>query len=197
MDFLLDPNIAYLFLMTGVLLILLAIATPGTGMLEIGALFCLALAGYAVFNLSFNSWALIVMALSIVPFLIAVRQPKRGFLLALSLLGFAVGSVFMFARSNGLPAVNLLLAIIVSVLMTGFLWISVGKSIQAMAARPTHDLAVLIGHVGDARTDIHAEGSIQIDGEMWSARSDQPISRGNHVRVIRREGFILVVEKEP
>ena len=29
MDFLLDPNVAYLFLMAGVLLTLLAIVTPG------------------------------------------------------------------------------------------------------------------------------------------------------------------------
>jgi membrane-bound ClpP family serine protease len=30
---------------------------------------------------------------------------------------------------------------------------------------------------------------------MWSARSDQAISAGSSIRVVRREGFILVVEK--
>ena len=38
-DFLLDPNVAYIVLMAGALLALLALATPGTGLLEIGALF--------------------------------------------------------------------------------------------------------------------------------------------------------------
>ena len=73
MDFLLDPNIAYLFLLAGVLLGLMAMVTPGTGIFEVGAFFCLALAGYAVYNLSFNLWALIVLILSIVPFVYAMR----------------------------------------------------------------------------------------------------------------------------
>jgi membrane-bound ClpP family serine protease len=31
---------------------------------------------------------------------------------------------------------------------------------------------------------------------MWSAKSDSPIPDGSSIRVVRREGFILVVEKE-
>ena len=50
MDFLLEPNIAYLILLGGILLSLMAIVTPGTGLFEVGAFFCLALAGYAVFK---------------------------------------------------------------------------------------------------------------------------------------------------
>ena len=63
MDFLLDPNIAYLFLLAGVLLSMLALVTPGTGILEVGAFFCLAAAGYAVYTMSINLWALIVLVL--------------------------------------------------------------------------------------------------------------------------------------
>ncbi|MBI3174582.1 MAG: hypothetical protein HYZ25_12730 [Chloroflexi bacterium] len=195
MDFLLDPNVAYLFLMAGVLLTLLAIVTPGTGMLEVGAFFCLALAGYAVYNLSFNLWALIVMAVSIVPFLYSVRKPKRELWLGLSLLGLVVGSVFLFSRENGLPAVNLFVALTVAALIVAFLWIAVGKSIRAMLERPAHDLGALIGQEGEARTQVGAEGSVQINGELWSARSSRPISAGRHVRVVNREGFILVVEE--
>ena len=97
MDFLLDPNIAYLFLLGGVLLGLMAIITPGTGVFEVGAFFCVALAGYAVYNLSFNLWALIVLILSIIPFMYAIQKPKREWFLALSILGLVVGSVFLFA----------------------------------------------------------------------------------------------------
>ena len=67
MDFLLDPNIAYLFLLGGVLMAMLALATPGTGFFEIGAFFCIALAGYAVYNLSFNWWAMILLASALFP----------------------------------------------------------------------------------------------------------------------------------
>ena len=42
----LNPNVAYLFLVAGFSLALMAVLTPGTGLLEIGALFVLLLAGW-------------------------------------------------------------------------------------------------------------------------------------------------------
>ncbi len=195
MDFLLDPNIAYLILLAGVALTFLAVVTPGTGVPEVGAFFCLTLAGYAVYSLSFNLWALIVLALSLVPFVFAVQKPKREFLLGLSLLGLVIGSVFLFARGNGLPAVNPLLALTASALVTGFLWIAVRKSMQASMTQPVNDLGALIGEIGEAKTNIHAEGSAYVAGELWSARSAESIPAGSSICVIRREGFILVVEK--
>jgi membrane-bound serine protease (ClpP class) len=195
MDFLLDPNIAYLFLLAGVLLGLMAIITPGTGMFEVGSFFCLALAGYAVYNLSFNLWALIVLVLSIIPFVYAIQKPKREWFLALSILGLVVGSVFLFATDGWQPAVNPLLALVTSVLFAGFLWIAIQKTLQASHARPTHDLTALVGQLGEAKTRIHTEGTVQVAGELWSARSEKSIPSGKTIKVIAREGFVLVVEK--
>ena len=196
MDFLLDPNIAYLILLGGIVLGLLAIITPGTGLLELGAFFCVVLAGYAIYNLSVNWWALILLVLSIVPFLFAVRKPKREIYLGLSIFLLVIGSVFLFAVDGWKPAVNPLLAIVASGMTAAFLWIVVQKSVQAATARPSHDLESLIGRLGEARTAIHDDGSVYVNGELWSAKSESSIPAGSHIRVVRREGFILVVEKE-
>jgi membrane-bound serine protease (ClpP class) len=195
MDFLLDPNIAYLFLLAGVLLGLMAIITPGTGIFEVGAFFCIALAGYAVYNLSFNLWALIVLILSIIPFVYAIQKPKREWFLALSILGLIIGSVFLFATDGWQPAVNPMLAFVSSVLYAGLLWFVVQKTLQAMHTLPSHDLSTLVGQIGEAKTRIHAEGSVQVNGELWSARSEKSIPNGSAVKVVAREGFVLVVEK--
>lgn len=196
MNFLLDPNVAYLFLLGGVFLALMAIATPGTGFFEVGAFFCLALAGYAIYNLSFNFWAFIAIGLSVVPFVYAVQKPKREWTLLLSILLLVVGSVFMFAREGGLPAVNPLLAATASALTAGFLWIAARKSMEAAFARPAHDLDALVGQIGEAQTEIHEEGSVQVGGELWSARSEKTIKAGSKVRVVGRKGFVVVVEKQ-
>ena len=196
MDFLLEPNIAYLILLGGVLLGLMAIVTPGTGLFEVGAFFCLALAGYAVYNLSFNWWALIILILSIVPFIYAIQKPKRELYLGISILLLVVGSVFLFAKDGWKPAVNPFVALLTSGLMSAFLWIAVRKTTQAASARPTHDLEVLVGSTGEAKTKVHEDGSVYVAGEMWSAKSDSPIPAGSSIRVVRREGFILVVEKD-
>ena len=196
MELLLNPNLAYVLLVLGSVLLLLAIVTPGTGILEVGALFLLALAGYAVFNLGFNLWALIVLVLSIIPFAYAMRKPKREIFLALSLLGVIIGSVYLFPGAGFWPAVNPILAIVVSAVTAAFLWLVVRKAIQAHHAPPIHDLEKLIGQIGEAKTRVHEEGSVQVGGELWSAHCEKAIPAGSRVRVVSREGFILVVESE-
>lgn len=195
MDFLLDPNVAYLFLVGGVLMAMLALATPGTGLFELGAFFSIALAGYAIYNLSFNWWALVLLALSIIPFVYALQKPKREMYLILSILLLITGSVFIFPRTEEQVMVNPLVAVVTSALVAGFLWIAVQKSVEAASIRPSHDLGALVGQIGEARTDVSDEGSVLVAGELWSAKSEKPIPSGTPVRVVRRDGFVLEVEQ--
>ena len=198
MNILLDPNLAYLLLLLGTLLGLLALVTPGTGGLEIGAFFCLLLAGYAVTQLEFNLWALILLILSVVPFIYSIRQKGREAFLALAILGLVIGSAYLFLGENWwVPGVNPILAAAASIIYAAFVWLVVRKSIQAILAPPTHDLASLVGQVGEAKTRIHEEGSVQVAGELLSARSETPIPAGKMVKVLARNGFILEVEAEP
>lgn len=196
MEILLDPNIAYLLLVLGSILLLMAIVTPGTHLMEGGAILFLALAGYAIYNLGFNVWALLVLVLSLVPFIYSIQKPKRELFLAISLLGVIIGSVYLFPANGWLPAVNPLLALLVSVLSAGFLWLSVRKGMQAHHARPLQDLSALIGKTGQAKTRVEDDGSVQVAGELWSARSEKPIPAGSRVRVVSREGFVLLVTPE-
>ena len=114
--------------------------------------------------------------------------------LILSILLLIAGSVFMFPRAAG-QGVNPIVAALASILLAGFLWIAAQKSVEASSARPTHDLAGLVGQIGEAKTKVHEEGSVQVAGELWSARSEKPIPTGSPVRVVQREGFILLVEQ--
>jgi membrane-bound serine protease (ClpP class) len=193
MEFLLNPNIAYLLLVLGSVLLLMAIVTPGTNILEGGAFLMLALAGYAAIRLHFNLWALVILILSLVPFVYAIQKPRRELFLGISLLGVIIGSVYLFQSSGWLPAVNPAVAVIVSLLSSGFLWLVVRKGIQAHHTRPMQDLSALIGKTGEAKTRVQDDGSVQVAGELWSARSEKPIPAGSRVRVINREGFVLVV----
>jgi membrane-bound serine protease (ClpP class) len=196
MEILLDPNIAYILLVLGSILLLMAIVTPGTHLMEGGAILFLALAGYAIYNLGFNVWALIVLVISLVPFIYSIQKPKRELILALSLIGVIIGSVYLFPSNGFLPAVNPFLALIVSILSGGLLFLAVRKGIQAYHARPLQDLSTLIGKIGQTKTRVEDDGSVQVAGELWSARSEKPIPAGSRVRVVSREGFILLVTPE-
>ena len=195
-NILLNPNIAYLFLVSGVLLTFFALVTPGTGFLEVGAFFLMALAGYAIYFLPIHIWALVLLVISIVPFGMAIKATaRRGIYLGSSIVGVVIGSAYLFRGEGLAPAVNIWLVIIVSVLMSAFLWFVITKTLEALESRPSHDLGALVGKVGEAKTDIHDEGSAQISGELWTVRSDKPISAGTRVRVVERNGFILEVEE--
>lgn len=195
MDILLNPNIAYILLVAGTFLALLAIVVPGTGLAEIGAFFCVVLAGYSIYHLSFNWWAMVLIVLSTIPFFIAIRKPRREAWLILSIIGIIIGSAFFFPDVKGQPSVNPLLAIVTSVLYAVFVWFSTRKVIQIAQTKPVQDLSTLVGQRGEAKTSIETDGSVQVAGELWSARSKEIIPMGSAVRVIGREGFILIVEK--
>ena len=192
---LLNPNVAYLLLVGGALLAILALLNPGTGLLEVAALILLVLAGWGIYNLPINYWALGLLLLGVFPFLFALRKSGQRVYLGVSIAALVVGSIFLFQGQGLIPAVNPFLALLVSALVVGFVWLVAQKALEAERARPVHDLKALIDTIGEAKTDIHAEGSVQVAGELWSARSQQPIPVGSKVRVIAREGFILDVEK--
>lgn len=195
MNILMDPNIAYLLLAAGLVCAVLSLLTPGTGILELVALFALLLAGVSIYNLPINLWALIVLLVGAVLFLVSLRYPKRWYLLAGATLALVVGSAFLFVGDAWWqPAVDPILATTVSVLSAGFFWLAARKTMEAWAARPTHDLGGLVGQIGEAKSPIHEDGSVQVAGELWSARSATPIPNGAMVRIVQREGFILEVE---
>ena len=196
MGTLLNADVAYLLLILGFILVFLALVTPGTHFMEGGALLLLFLAGYEVYFLGFNYVGLVVLILSLVPFIYAIRRPKQGWALGLSILMLIAGSLYLFPGQGFVPAVNPVLAVIVSLLTAGFLWIAVGKGLQATRARPLQDPERLVGQVGQARTEISDIGSVQLASELWSARSASSIPAGSRVRVIRREGFTLIVEPQ-
>ena len=62
MNLLLDPNVAYVILVIGFVLGVLALFTPGTGFLEIGVLFAIVLAGYGSVLLHSGADAYIVVS---------------------------------------------------------------------------------------------------------------------------------------
>jgi len=194
MNLFLDPNVAYLVLVVGFVLGVLALLTPGTGILEIGTLLAMFLAGYSIYNLPINTWALILLIVGVVPFLLALRKFKQWYWLIPAILSLIVGSIFLFKLDSGALAINPFFASLVSILAAVFLWFVGRKTIDAMKARPTQDLSRLIGMVGEARTDIAMDGTVYVGGEDWSARSEKKIRSGAQIKVIKREGLVLLVE---
>jgi len=198
MDIFFNPNIVYLLLVLGIFIGILALFSPGTGLLEGGAVLIMLFAGWGVYNNlnAINLWALIVLAIGVIPFVLAMRKQRNLTFLGIAIVAFELGSVYLFKpEAWWKPAVNPILAGITIILTGAFLWIAGSKVIEAELRPPSHNLGLLIGQVGEAKTTIYADGTAQVAGEQWSARSDEAIPPGVPVRVVQMDGFVLKVEK--
>ncbi len=194
MNFLLDPNISYVILVGGFVMAILALFAPGTGLLEVGAVLAIIIAGYSVANLPINWWALVILLGGVFPFLFVLRKSRNLLYLVISILAMIVGSVFMFRTESGQPAINPILASVTSVLVTGLMWIIATRGLEALKMKPYNRTGKLVGQSGIARSAVHHTGTVFMLNEEWSARSKEPISAGTKVTVISQHGFTLEVE---
>lgn len=197
MELIQNPNIIYLLIVGGLALGVLALASPGTGLLELSSISLLVAAGILVSmaGLPINVWAIGIIIIGAALFALSVRRPRPYTLLILSILALALGSTYLFTGEEWwLPRVEPVLAVVISVALGSFFWFAARKVIEAEMSVPRHDLAALIGALGEAKSNIDNEGSVYVDGELWTARSDIPIADGAQVRVRARDGFVLIVE---
>jgi len=195
LNFLLDPNVAYVVLALAFVITILAMLAPGTGVLEIMALAALVAAGFGIANNPVNTWAFIPILAGTVLIFITMRRTSRWYYLAAAIAILVTGTAFLYKGVSGIFAADTLLVLMVSASMGGFIWIIGHYTRKAFNQKITRDLSQLIGMTGRATTHIHMSGSAHVNSEEWSAISDIPIPVGSAITVIERNGLVLKVEK--
>lgn len=196
MALLLNPHVAYLLMVVAVMLFLISAVSPQPARVKIAMTVCLVAAGLEFSQLGGNLWGILVVALSPLPFLAAIRLPRsRSFLALISIAMLAIGSVFIFME-DGQPY-RIPFAGLVSLVCGRMIWILYlrAKDTQKLILRDDPDS--LIGLIGTARSDIekYDTGSVEFDKELWVARSENPIPAGSMVRIVFFDGLVLTVEK--
>ncbi len=190
------PNFLYLVLVAGLWFTALAVVTPGTGVYETLAAVALIISGLGILVIPLNSLAFLPLGIGAVLYGVSLWGRNRGVWLLLAAIFLSIGSAFIFEAEQGGPAVNLMLATFTSVLNIAFFWVIVRQAILAARADPTINPSRVLGLIGEARTRIDPTGSVYVGGELWSARSDEPIKAGAEIQVVDREGLMLTVSPE-
>ena len=195
MNQILNPDIAFVLLEFALLVTIFALLAPGSGVLEIVSLILLFLVGYSVANLPVNTWAIILVLTGIIAVIVMFRLKTRWYLIAGSIAVLIAGTVFVFRGENAVFGVNPLVAGLGAIGLAAFVWI-IGRNIStASRQKPYTDPDRLVGMIGSATTSISNEGSVYVNGEDWSAKSDEPIPLGSQIKVIQRNGLVLKVKK--
>jgi membrane-bound serine protease (ClpP class) len=178
-----DPNIAYILLLLGFYGIFFELTNPGSIFPGVFGAISLILAFYSLQTLPVNYAGLLLIILAIVLFVLEIKITSYGLLTMGGILSMIIGSLMLF--ESPAPFLRVSLSVIIpTVLVTVLLFgLTIGLVVRAHMRRPKTGIEGLKGLEGEARTDIHARGQAFVHGEIWSARSDQPIQAGEKIIV--------------
>lgn len=193
-----DPNIAYFLMLLGMWGLFFEFSNPGAilpGVL--GGIF-LILALYAMQTLPVNWAGLLLILLAVVMFILEVKVTSFGILTIGGVVAMFLGSVMLFRKPETIfePALRISVqAIIMATLATAaFFAFAVRLVVKAHHHQTTTGREGMIGTIGTALTNIAPEGRVQVHGEIWQARSEAPIEKGQPVKILALNGLQIKVE---
>jgi membrane-bound serine protease (ClpP class) len=198
MNLLINPNIAYLLLVTAVMLLLWTSYHPNSTWPKIWMVLCFFAGGYEFVYLKGNPWAFLAVVSSPLPFFLALRQSRAySPLILVTIVMLTVGSAFLFMDEKSTRLLNPGLSGGVSVFVALAIWIGMGRLGKSQSTIFSEDPGSLVGLVGEVKTEIepYSTGSVLVEGELWRARSKEFIPAGRTVRVLRQDAYILTVKE--
>ena len=80
------------------------------------------------------------------------------------------------------------------ILISGFFVAVAGLVFRAQASKPTTGSKGLVGEIGVVKKALTPEGKVFVHGELWNARSKEPLDEDVKVRVVNVVSLVLEVE---
>ncbi len=188
-----SPSAAYFFVVAGLLLILFEFFSAGIGIAAGTGAVCLALSAYGVGSLDTQPLGLGLTLLAVVAFGVDIQAGSPRFWTGVGTVALVMGSLTMFdGRRPGWLALGLVIG-------GGLLAVLFGipSTVRTRFSTPTIGREDLVGAVGTATTAIDPEGTIEVRGAPWRARTfPKPIAAGQSIEVVAIEGLVLEVIPE-
>ena len=195
LDFLLDPNVAFLVLAIGALALYVEFNHPGAVVPGVVGVIFILLALFAL-NLLPTRYAAFTLILgAFVLFALEAKFATHGVLGIGGIALLTLGGLLLVDGPIPQLRVKLLTALAVSVPLGVITVFLMTIALRARRNKVVTGIQGLIGSVGEARTDIDPEGKVFIQGELWNAHAPSRVSIGEQVVVRKVEGLELEVEK--
>jgi membrane-bound serine protease (ClpP class) len=193
LDFLMDPNIAFLVLSLGMLALWAEFNNPGAIVPGVVGVICVLVALFALNLLPTRFAALTLIVLAFVFFALEAKYTSYGVLGAGGVVCMALGAVLLVDGPIPEMRVQWLTALAVSVPFGAIAVFLMTLALRAMRGKVVTGEAGLVGEIGIARTALAPTGRVFVHGEIWNAESADPISSGARVQVEGMDGFLLKV----
>lgn len=193
-----DPNIAAILLSLGMLAIIFELSSPGAILPGVvGGIFLL-LSFFALGTMPIDYTGLFLVIFAFILFIADLFVPTHGVLTVGAIISLAIGLLLLF-NAAGLPFLQVSLPIVATiVVLTGGLFIFALRAIiKARLRPPWSGREGMVGETAEVRTDLNPEGMVYVQGELWTAVSqDGYIKAGEPVQITGVEGLKLLVRRE-
>jgi membrane-bound serine protease (ClpP class) len=194
LDFLLDPNIAFLVLAIGALGLYAEFNHPGAVVPGVVGVVFILLALFALNLLPtrYAAFTLIVGAFAL--FVLEAKFATHGVLGIGGIVLLTLGGLLLVDGPIPELRVHLWASLAISIplgLITIFL---MTIAIRARRNKVVTGTQGLLGAIGEARTEIDPEGKVFVMGELWNAHAPTRVHMGDHVVVRKVDGLELEVE---
>lgn len=196
LDWLADPNVAYLLLMAGMLGIFFELSHPGVIFPGVIGGISLILAFYALQSLPVSAAGLLLILLAMILFFAEIMTVSGGILGVGGVVALTLGSVMLVRSPAAWLRVSLYAVVPVVAATSLFFLVVLRLVLKARRRAPASGREALVGAVGEALGDLAPSGDVFVRGETWSAESAEVVRKGERVRVVAVRGLTLQVRKD-
>ena len=191
------PSVAYMMMVLGFYGMLFELSNPGLIFPGVVGFILLVLGFYSLHVLPLNYAGFALILFSLVLFLLEVKVPSHGLLGAGATLSFLLGSFMLFDRAPLELRPSSYLILSAAAVTAAFFFCLVLLGVRALRKKPVSGREGLVGERGVAKTPIAPKGvgRVFVHGELWKARSDEPVDEGDTVEVVGIDGLTLKVRK--
>ncbi|MBU2540384.1 MAG: nodulation protein NfeD [Candidatus Omnitrophica bacterium] len=191
---LINPNIAYIFMLLGFLGLLFEFTHPGIGFPGIAGLIAIILAFYAFQALPVNYAGVALIILAIILFIAEAMTPTFGLLTLGGLVAMTLGSLMLF--NSKLPFLRVSLNVIIPIVLASSLIIIflMSNVIKAHRKKVAIGPETMIGKEATVYSQIRKKGKVFFDGMIWNAISTSTIGKGQKVIIEKIDGLTLTVK---
>jgi len=192
-----DPNVAYILMLLGMYGLFFELANPGFVLPGVIGGISLLLALFAFQVLPVNIAGLGLIGLGIAFMIAEAFVPSFGVLGLGGVIAFVAGSIMLM--DTGVPGYGISMLLIGSVTFVSALFfiLITGMAIRARMRPVVSGAEELVHESGTALESFEQYGCVQVHGETWQAISDQPVHKGDAVRVTERDGLTLKISIIP
>lgn len=197
LNYISDPNIAYILMLLGIYGIIFEFYNPGIGFPGVVGGISLILAFYAMHTLPINIAGLALIALAIILFILELSTPTNGILSVGAVVSLFLGSIMLIKPGISFEWAKISLGVIVpAVIITSIFFLAIlGIGMRAQRNKVSTGIEGLLGETGKAITDINPTGNVLVQGEIWSAKTKgEGIAKGHEVRVLEVHGLTITIE---